>query len=278
MDSTSKRLAIIVPSFNDVRIVHTLLSIRRQDSGDLTRIYVIDGGSRPDALALIRPHLRSQDVLVSERDRGIYDGLNKGLDIVRETYMTWLGSDDAISRNVDFVEILESFEREQLDCIIFETVFIDQFGCLRKNLAVSPTLRNYRFGRHISHFSSYWRMSTIGSLRFRLDFPLASDQDFFLKIIKSRPLKYKTVAKVGTIARVGGTSTRGVRGTLRANTMAYDIFRLHFGTILGLIAVIGKLTTKLFVKFSAPRYPVMEEFTDLLVRSNPKGNEKPPVD
>jgi glycosyltransferase len=261
-----KRLAIIIPSFNDVRIVHTLLSIRKRDVGDLTRVYILDGGSKPDVVALIRRHLRPQDVLVSERDRGIYDGINKGLDLVREEYMTWLGSDDAIGRDVDFAAVVDRFEKEQLDCILFETVFMDEFGSLRKNVAVAPTLWNYRFGRHISHFSSYWRMSSIGTLRFRLDFPLASDQDFFLKIIKSRPLKYGIFKEVGTLARVGGTSTRGLKGTLRANRQVYQIYRSHFGPLLGLVAVVGKLATKALVKFSSPRYPVVEEFTDLIVQ------------
>lgn len=263
--SAGRRIGVIVLSFNDPRIVHTIVSIKQRDTHNLTRIYIVDGGSKPEIVDLIGRHLRPHDVYRSERDRGIFDGLNKGLDLVTEDLMTWFGSDDIMSRNIDLDSIVREFDKAPLDCLLHDILFIDDFGACRRSVAVAPTLANYRRGMHIPHFGSYWRMSTIGNTRFDLRYPSASDQDFFLTLIEMRKLAFSIDNRVGTLARLGGASTGGVLRILKSNMEVYDIYKRHLGAVGGLIATISKLASKMFTKFPKPRYPVLDEFTSCIL-------------
>jgi len=95
-------VSIITCVYNGVDTLHrTLESVRSQDYPHLEYI-VVDGGSTDGSLDMIRAN---EDILTwtSERDRGLSDGLNKGLARATGQYLTWLNADDflrpgAISR------------------------------------------------------------------------------------------------------------------------------------------------------------------------------------
>tara|TARA_R110002051_G_scaffold72980_2_gene131927 strand:- start:801 stop:1610 length:810 start_codon:yes stop_codon:yes gene_type:complete len=263
------QIGIIVPSFRDERIAHTILSIVMLDHNNLTRIYILDGGSPDGILKTIKAYLRPHDILVSERDKGIFDALNKGLDMVAEPYFGWLGSDDFYTSSVNFAEIVERFTSERLDCMIFGTAFIDDFKVRRSTAACAPTIGNYTIGRLIPHFSSFWRTATVGSLRFSLDHPIAADMDFFVRLVKSRQLRSCCKTQIGTIMRLGGASTGGAKRILMANWDTFRIFTRYMGHGVAAFAVGMKLfnkTLSLLFFFRQP-VPLTKELTSAIIRT-----------
>lgn len=146
MSAPAYAIGIIIPSFNDCRILHTVMSIRIADPENISRAYIIDGGSRLGLIEELRPLLRPQDVLISEPDRGIFDALNKGLDRVEEELIGWLISDDFYTRNVKFNEVVHEFSKNGIDCLIFDVMYVDNYGGGRRSLAMPPTPGNYRQG------------------------------------------------------------------------------------------------------------------------------------
>jgi len=262
------QMGIIIPSFQDSRIAHTILSIVMLDTTNLTRIYILDGGSPEELLRMMRGLLRPQDILVSERDKGIFDALNKGIDIVTEPYFGWLGSDDFFTSAVNFSEIVERFETAELDCVIFGTAFIDDFKVRRRTPAHLPTKGNYTVGRFVPHFSSFWRTATIGSRRFNLDYPSSSDQDFFLGLVLAQRLRSHCSPEVGTIQRLGGASTGGAKRVLRANLDTFGIYRRHMGLVRGLLGVGSKLASKLIPRPLAARLPITKDLTDAMITAS----------
>lgn len=262
-----RQIGIIVPSFRDARIVHTILSIVKLDPANLTRIYILDGGSPQSLLSTISELLRPHDVLISEPDAGIFDALNKGLDMVSEPYFGWLGSDDFYTAAVNFADIVNRFEAGQLDCVIFGTAFINNFRECRRTSARAPTRINYATGRLIPHFSSFWRTATVGSFRFDLAYPVAADMDFFIRLVRAHRLRSCCVDEVGTVMRLGGASTGGTKRILAANWDTFSIFSKYMGHPLAAIAVMAKLAVKivgLLGGVTGPR-PLTKELTDALV-------------
>jgi glycosyltransferase involved in cell wall biosynthesis len=88
------RISIVTPSFNQARyIAETIESVRAQDWPDLEHI-VMDGGSTDATLDVLRryPHLR----VVSERDRGQADAINKGFRLATGEIQAFLNSDDTL--------------------------------------------------------------------------------------------------------------------------------------------------------------------------------------
>jgi glycosyltransferase len=265
MTSSAQSIGIVIASFNDNRIIHTITSIKAADPHRVSRIYVMDAGSRPAVVDAIKLVLRPHDVLVSERDAGIYDGINKGLDRVKEEFVGWLGSDDFFTQNVNFDEILSRFALGHLDCLIFDIAFIDDYGVARRSLAHAPTPNNYLLGKLVLHYSSFWRRSTIGTLRFDLQFPVAADQDFFLQLVSQKKLAYEIDNRVGTVMRLGGASTGGTARILSANRETFHVYKKYMGAPLAALAVAIKLLRKIVWKLTASRYPILKEFTNSML-------------
>ena len=71
------KLSIITVSYNaGDSISRTLTSVRRNKTEDIEYI-VIDGGSKDCTLDILNKNRDIIDILISEKDEGIYDALNK---------------------------------------------------------------------------------------------------------------------------------------------------------------------------------------------------------
>src|ERR1700722_18695786 len=112
--TANKRLSIILPSYNDARVERAIRSIRCFDDAQIVRIILIDGGSNRETLELIRRSLTPADVLVSEPDKGIFDALNKGLDLCETQFIGWLGSDDVFTGNLPASEVVRALEQNDI--------------------------------------------------------------------------------------------------------------------------------------------------------------------
>ena len=88
---TSPKISIITIVYNNVRdIEHTILSVLNQTYDNIEYI-IIDGASTDGTLDVINKYRGSIDVIVSEKDKGIYDAMNKGLSKATGDYVLFLG-------------------------------------------------------------------------------------------------------------------------------------------------------------------------------------------
>ncbi len=75
------KFSIITATYNSAHCIgDCMASVAGQSHGDIERI-IIDGSSRDDTLAIIKASGCKVDRLISEADRGIYDALNKGINL-----------------------------------------------------------------------------------------------------------------------------------------------------------------------------------------------------
>ena len=91
------KISIIILSFNDIRVLEAIKSVQAFNDNNEVAIIVIDGGSEDELVKEINSMLSKEDLLISEKDNGIFDGLNKGLNYSKGDYIGWLGSDDFFS-------------------------------------------------------------------------------------------------------------------------------------------------------------------------------------
>lgn len=112
--TATRRLSIIIPSYNDPRIVEAMRSVRRFDDTGCVRLIVIDGASKQAVKDLITPLLGPDDLFMSEPDRGIFDALNKGLDHCTTEFIGWLGSDDIFTGKVPASRVIAALENHDL--------------------------------------------------------------------------------------------------------------------------------------------------------------------
>ena len=88
------RFSIVTVCFNSEKtILKTIESIANQSFIDFEHI-IIDGGSNDNTLEIIKSNSKYNLNLISEKDDGIYDAMNKGVDISKGQIIVFLNSDD----------------------------------------------------------------------------------------------------------------------------------------------------------------------------------------
>ncbi len=91
-------LTIIIPTFNSAKtLTRCLDSVINQRYRDY-EIVIVDGQSTDGTLGIIDDYATSYPSIVytSQKDNGIYDAMNKGIEKARGTWLYFLGSDDAL--------------------------------------------------------------------------------------------------------------------------------------------------------------------------------------
>jgi glycosyltransferase involved in cell wall biosynthesis len=104
------KISIVTSSFNQGDYLEeTILSVLGQNYPNLEYI-IIDGGSTDNSVDIIRKHENQLAYWTSERDRGLYDALQKGFDKATGDIMAYINSDDIYHRK-SFHVVAEIFSR-----------------------------------------------------------------------------------------------------------------------------------------------------------------------
>jgi len=89
-----KRITVVTVVFNCVdSIEETLLSVINQSHPGIEYI-VVDGGSTDGTLQIIQKYDKHIDVWISERDKGIYNAMNKGVDLSSGDWIIFMNAGD----------------------------------------------------------------------------------------------------------------------------------------------------------------------------------------
>ncbi len=259
-----KPLTIILPSYKDIRILASIKSIRALDDQELTRILVIDGASGSDFCDRVRRLLNDDDLLISEPDNGIFDALNKGLDIVTTPYIGWLGSDDFFSGEVKASEIIESLKT--FDLYVGDLVIFSGSKIKRRTYALfSRSQLAVKMGLHNPHYATFGRASILQRHRFCTT-NKAADIGYFVKVF-SHDVNVKTTNKVITYQAEGGFSNSSLKKVWEVNQHAFESYGY-----LWPLSIVLKISLKIV---SAVRYRFWPKFlpesvSQAYLRTNPE--------
>jgi glycosyltransferase involved in cell wall biosynthesis len=235
-----KKLSIIIPSFNDPRIVRAIRSIRYFDDSGSVRIVVIDGGSKPALQQTIAGLLKVDDVFVCEPDKGIFDALNKGLERTETEFIGWLGSDDFYSGRVRASDVIAGLASH--DLLVTDLAHFRGDRITRLTHARPARARLAKYGLNNPHFATFGRTALLSKYRFALD-ARSADIEYFLAVFESRP-RVATIAKVAVIAEEGGFSTASPRVILATNAELLEVYARRLGHVLAPLCVGLKLGYK----------------------------------
>ena len=100
-------LSIIIPTFNsELMLENALNSIEKQKYSNW-ECYIIDSHSNDNTIDIVKKHIKKDDrfKFLSEKDKGIYDAMNKGWKIASGQWILFLGSDDSLTSPNSLIEI-----------------------------------------------------------------------------------------------------------------------------------------------------------------------------
>ena len=194
---------------------------------------VIDGGSTDGTVEIIRDYERKfmgRMRWVSERDRGMYDAINKGIARAAGEVVGILNADDVLSDDGVVAKAQAAFSQ----CAETEAVFGDirfigntpdrDLDSLRRE----RTLRYYsakhwrpwmlQWGFMPPHPSVYIRRSCFERLGcYELDYKIAADYALLIRFLRKARIRSRYLPLCFVDMRVGGMSTRSWRSNLLLN-------------------------------------------------------------
>ncbi len=235
------RLSIVTIVFNNVlHIERTLESVIRQTYPHIEYI-VIDGGSTDGTMDLIRKYTDRITHLVNEKDRGIYDAMNKGLALATGDYILFMNSGDELYDPKTVANVFAS--APDADMYYGETEMIDENGTsLGQRRHAAPdafTWRSFRYGMCISHQAIYIRRSITAP--YNLTYELSADIDWIIRAAKKAKKIVNTRQYVAKYL-VGGMSKKRHWQSLKER---FRIFTKYYGLVPNLlnhVVIIWNLT------------------------------------
>ena len=119
------KVSIITSCFNrEATIGDAIESVLSQTYPDIEYI-VIDGASKDNSWAVIERYKEGIAQMVSERDRGMYEGINKGLKRATGDIIGLIHSDDFLFSKETIAHIVRKFEETGADLVYGNGLFVD---------------------------------------------------------------------------------------------------------------------------------------------------------
>ncbi|PAW92418.1 glycosyl transferase [Mucilaginibacter sp. MD40] len=220
-------LSVITIVYNNARdIERTLVSVLNQTYPNIEYI-VVDGASTDGTLEIIKRYGSRISKLISEKDKGIYDAMNKGLAAATGDYVIFMNSGDEFYDAHTAEKVFAT--AEGADIYYGETEMVNDerqsLGRRRHKAPEKFTWRSFKYGMSVSHQAIYIRRSLVEP--YDPKYHLSADIDWIIRAAK----KAKKIVRVdGYVAKylVGGVSKARHRQSLLER---FDIMKRHYGLI-----------------------------------------------
>lgn len=175
------KVSIITVVYNDVRnIEKTIKSTLSQTYGNKEYI-VVDGGSTDGTLDIIKKY-DGQIIWKSERDKGIYDAMNKGVDMATGDWIIFRNSGDLFFGE-DAIDRVFSNYADNGEAFIAGNIRYSKGDCF-KDVRPSILANNYYDAMPFLHPSTFIRSSIQRKYSFDLQYRNSADFDFFVRALK----------------------------------------------------------------------------------------------
>ena len=210
------KISVITTAYNSSSTIRdTIESVLAQDYADFEHI-IIDGNSTDDTFEIIKsyePRYGGRLRYISEPDKGIYDAMNKGIEMAKGEVIGMLNSDDFFSSS----EVLSNVAKEigELDGVYGDIHFVnpaDLTKSVRKYSSKSFSTSKMKMGFMPAHPSFYCRKKVFDKVGlYDTSFKIAADFEFLLRALYIHGIKTKYIPLDFVTMRTGGISTSGLQ-------------------------------------------------------------------
>ena len=178
-------ITIITVVLNDQdNIEKTILSVLKQDYKNIQYI-VIDGDSKDGTNKIIKKYSDKINIFKSEKDEGIYDAFNKGLDLATGDLIGFVNSGDTLT--TESLTILNKYYHNYPTADFF-------FGAVRKHWGTLYGYKKWKiyftWGFYSSHSTGFFIKKRAAKLvgKYNLKYKYSSDYDYFYRMIVKNKL------------------------------------------------------------------------------------------
>jgi glycosyltransferase len=226
------KISIITATYNSAATVRdTLTCIAEQQYANIEHL-IVDGLSKDNTLAIVKEFSHVAKV-ISEKDKGIYDAMNKGVQLATGDIIGILNSDDFYTSPLILSKVAAAFEDPAVDAVYGDLQYV-------KATNVQAVTRTWKSGVYKKKYLYYGWMPPHPTFfvrrqvydkcgLFNTSLQSAADYELMLRVLLKHNVSARYIPEVLVKMRAGGISNSSVKNRLRANkedAMAWKLNQL----------------------------------------------------
>ena len=219
-------------------IDRTLESVRGQSYPHIEH-FIIDGVSKDDTVKKAQTYAYDSHypvIVKSEPDKGLYDAMNKGIQLAKGNYIIFLNAGDVFYEEDTLTNIAEQLKDKPLPGVIYgDTDIVDDNGnFIRKRRLAPPeklSWKSFKQGMLVCHQSFYARTDIAKQVPYNLIYKYSADVDWCIRIMKEaekQGLELWNTHKTLCSYLEGGMTEKSHRASLKERFM---VMSDHYGML-----------------------------------------------
>ncbi len=203
MPEITNKLSIIITTFNSEKYIPAIVNnIKAQTFNDY-ELVIIDNVSADNTIALIKEFADNINVnIISEKDKGIYDAMNKGISNAKGEWLYFMGTDDCFA-DEDVLQNVYPFLKKENDVVYGDSIWMPE-NIKEEGEWGYPVFIN----RNINHQRIFYRKELFqqyGALN--LKYKIASDHEMNIRFFCNSAIRKKYVPVTIATFHSGGFSS-----------------------------------------------------------------------
>lgn len=217
------KISLVTITYNSEKtLADTIQSVLEQTYPDIEYI-VVDGASKDKTVSIIQqyaPLFEGRMKWISEPDKGLYDAMNKGIQMATGDVIGILNSDDFFTSKEVLAKVAEAFKKvTKLDAVYGDVHFVNPTNlnkCVRYYSSKIFKRNLMRLGFMPAHPSFYLRRECFEKYGlYKTDYKIAADFEFLLRVIFKNNIHTQYLPIDMVTMRTGGASTSGIKSHIR---------------------------------------------------------------
>jgi glycosyltransferase involved in cell wall biosynthesis len=206
------KISIITVCYNSAATIEkTFISVKDQTYKDIEYI-VVDGGSKDGTLATMNTYSDVVSQWISEPDKGLYDAMNKGIQLATGALVGILNSDDIFTDNHVIENIANFHLNNTIDASVGNIIQFNKEGkTVRKYAAKNWNPEKLKIGFMPPHPSIFFKRELFKRLGlYDLTFKSGADYELIIRYFLENKITYKYSDITTTSMAMGGISSSGM--------------------------------------------------------------------
>mgnify|MGYP006779954945 FL=1 len=248
MNHPHPKFSIITVTYNAEKVLEdTIQSVIFQTYRNVEYI-IVDGASKDHTLEIVNKYHNRINKVISEPDKGLYDAMNKGIQLATGDYLCFLNAGDKFHDSETLQKIVHTLKGQELpDAIYGETAIVDEEGHFlhmrRLSTPAHLNWKSFKQGMLVCHQAFFANRELAINHLYDLQYRFSADFDWCIRIMKKAKCLHNTRLTLIDYLNEGMT-TKNHKASLKER---FCIMAKHYG-LISTILHHGWFVIRLFYK------------------------------
>ena len=248
MNHPHPKFSIITVTYNAEKVLEdTIQSVIFQTYRNVEYI-IVDGASKDHTLEIVNKYHNRINKVISEPDKGLYDAMNKGIQLATGNYLCFLNAGDKFHDSETLQKVVHTLKGQELPDVIYgETAIVDEEGHFlhmrRLSTPAHLNWKSFKQGMLVCHQAFFANRKLAINHLYDLQYRFSADFDWCIRIMKKAKCLHNTQLTLIDYLNEGMT-TKNHKASLKER---FCIMAKHYG-LISTILHHGWFVIRLFYK------------------------------